>query len=75
MVLRPIKVASVVRRLVASVVLRLIKVGSAVRRLDRVLGNNNQWEWEELQCKVVRECKRRRVECSRTVVRVGRVVR
>ncbi len=52
---------------------------SARRRIkgsdnNRVFRNNNsRWEWEELQCKVVRECKRRRVECSR--IRVALVVR
>jgi hypothetical protein len=58
----------VVRLLVVvSAVLRRIK-GSAVRRrvlVVLVVNNNSRWEWEELQCKVVRECKRRRVECSR----------
>ncbi len=63
----------VVRLQVASAVLRRIR-GSAVRRRNsRVFRNNNRWEWEELQCKVVRECKRRRVGCSR--IRVVRVVR
>jgi len=71
-------------RLVVSVVrlrvVRLLVVGSADQVLGRrikvvlvvVVFNNNRWEWEELQCKVVREWVRvwRRVECNRTVVRL-----
>ena len=55
----------VVRLRAVSADLRLIKV------LVVVVFNNNRWEWEELQCKVVREWVRvwRRVECSRTAVR------
>lgn len=73
MVRRLVAVASVVRLQVV----RLRVVGSAVRRrikvvLVVVVFNNNRWEWEELQCKVVREWVRvwRRVECNRTVVRL-----
>jgi hypothetical protein len=73
-------VASVARLLaVASVVrlrvVRLRVVVSAARRRIKVLvvvfNNNSRWEWEELQCKVVRVWVRvwRRVECNRTVVR------
>ena len=56
-------------RVVVSAALRRIKVLVVV-----VFNNNSRWEWEELQCKVVREwvreaCKRRRVVCSRMVVR------
>ena len=52
---------------VVSADLRRIKVVLVV-----VVFNNNRWEWEELQCKVVREWVRvwRRVECNRTVVRL-----
>ena len=69
-------VASVARLLVV----RLLVVASAVLRRIKVLvvvvlvNNNSRWEWEELQCKVVREwvreeCRRRRAVCSRMVVR------
>ena len=77
-------VASVVRlRVAVALVVRLrvvrrLVVGSAgLRRIRVVLvvvvfNNNSRWEWEELQCKVVREWVRvwRRVECNRTVVRL-----
>jgi hypothetical protein len=56
-----------VRWVVGLVVRRRIKVVLAVV----VFNNNSRWEWEELQCKVVREWVRvwRRVECNRTVAR------
>lgn len=78
-------VALVARRLVAALVVRLLVVRLlVVVSADQVLGrrinlvvvvfnlNNSRWEWEELQCKVVREWVRvwRRVECNRTVVRL-----
>jgi len=69
---RQVVVALVARRqVVASVVRRRIKVVLVV--VFRSNNNNSRWEWEELQCKVVREwvreaCKRRRVVCSRMVV-------
>ena len=72
-------VALVVRlRAVLEWVVRLRAVVSVVRRRIKVVlvvvvlvNNNSRWEWEELQCKVVREWVRvwRRVECSRTAVR------
>ena len=68
-------VASVVRRQVARL---RVAVSAGLRRIKVVLvvvvlvNNNSRWEWEELQCKVVREWVRvwRRVECNRTVVRL-----
>jgi len=67
-------------RVVVALVARLRVVASVVRRRIKVVlvvfrnsNNNSRWEWEELQCKVVREwvreCKRRRAACSRMVVR------
>jgi hypothetical protein len=77
------KVASVARprNKVASVARPRSKVASVVRRRIKVVlvvvvfrsNNNSRWEWEELQCKVVREwvreCKRRQAACNRMVVR------
>jgi len=66
-------VSAVLRRVVVLVVLRRTKVVSVVV-VFRNSNNNSRWEWEELQCKVVREwvreeCRRRRAVCSRMVVR------
>jgi hypothetical protein len=70
LVVRPV-VVSVVRLLVVRL---LVVVSAVLRRINLVVVafNNNRWEWEELQCKVVRVWVRvwRRVECNRTVVRL-----
>jgi len=76
-------VVSVARRPVVALVVRLlvvrllVVVSAVLRRTNLVVVvlvnlNNSRWEWEELQCKVVREWVRvwRRVECNRTVVRL-----
>jgi hypothetical protein len=68
-----LRVVSVARLLAV----RWVVVGLVVRRRIKVVlavvvfNNNSRWEWEELQCKVVREWVRvwRRVVCSRTAVR------
>jgi hypothetical protein len=81
-----LRVVSVVRlrvarlQVVSVVRLRVVRlrvvVSAVLRRTNLVVvvlvNNNNRWEWEELQCKVVREWVRvwRRVECNRTVVRL-----
>ena len=80
-VVRPLVLVSAVRLLAVPGWVRLRAVASAdqvlVRRRIKVLvvvvfNNNSRWEWEELQCKVVREWVRvwRRVACNRTVVRL-----
>jgi len=71
-VARLLAVVSVVRLLAV----RLLVVDSVdLRRINLVVvvfNNNSRWEWEELQCKVVREWVRvwRRVVCNRMVVRL-----